>query len=224
MNPLTVILQTYGANAERTRYTLMTIDAMRKRARYAGDILWYVADDGSPQAHIDAVLGALDGEKLIGWHSERKGYGYNATKAWYMALQHGDVSLWLEDDWTLLRDTDFTRWVQLLESNESVAMIRLAQLVAGLHAESADFGGYHYLRFFYNRNYTFSGNPALRHRRARELWGAYPEGLKPGDTECAYDAQVRVAMGGHNFPAIIWPIEVGGWGLFGHIGTEKSYD
>lgn len=215
MKPLVVILLTYA----RTQYALRTIEAMRQHARYAGDILWYVADDGSKPEHVDAVLRALDGCNVIGWHSERKGYGAGANKAWYMALQHADVSLWLEDDWTLMRETDFTRWCELLHSDSSVGMIRLAQLVAGLHTETANYGGYHYLRFYPDRNYTFSGNPALRHRRAREAWGAYPEGLLPGDTEGAYDAQVRQAGG----PAIVWPIEVGGWGIFGHIGAEKSY-
>ena len=66
---------------------------------------------------------------------------------------------------------------------------------------------------------AFRGHPALRHRRAREYWGPYPEGLNPGDTELAYARQVGERGG----TGIIWPFTFGQWGAFGHIGTQQSY-
>lgn len=213
--PIVVILLTY----QRTDYALATIRSARECLRYAGEIWWYVADDGSRPEHVAAVLAALDGTHVLGWHSERAGYGMNATKAWYMALQFNDVALFLEDDWIMRGETDVTPWVNTLVKHDDLAMIRLAHLAVGLRCEIVGYDGRHYLSFDMGTNMAFCGNPALRHRRARMAWGAYPAGLNPGDTELAYDAQVRASGG----PRIIAPVDIGGWGVFGHIGAVPSY-
>jgi hypothetical protein len=214
-----VILLTYGTNAERTDYMRATVASVRERLKYLGNLLWYVADDGSAREHLDAVQAALAGAPVLGWHSERRGYGYNATKAWYMALQHCDVTLFLEDDWIVRYEQDITPWVDTLVRHDDIGMVRLAHLPVGLCCDTVGYDGRHYLRMNWGSAMAFSGNPALRHRRAREAWGAYPEGLRPGDTELVYDAQVRQRRG----PGIVWPVDVGGWGLFGHIGARQSY-
>lgn len=213
--PLVVILLTYA----RTRYMQMTVEAARRNLRYAGKILYYVADDGSAPEHMEAVRAELNGAEVLGWHSERIGYGASANKAWFQAHEVTDVTLWLEDDWTMLRECDVTPWIETLERYGDIGMIRLAHLATGLHCDTVGYDGRHYLRMDWGVPYAFSGNPALRHRRAREAWGPYPEGLLPGDTETAYDWQTSQRKG----PRILWPVDIGGWGLFGHIGAEKSY-
>jgi len=67
---------------------------------------------------------------------------------------------------------------------------------------------------------VFTGHPSLRHRRYREAYGRYPEGLTPGDTELAYAWQFR--MGPQAAPGIVWPADYLASGLFGHIGTVKT--
>src|SRR6476469_7538907 len=99
--PITVILQTY----KRTDVALRTIVAARRNLRYGGLLRWYVADDGSPSAHVDAVLEAVGGH-LWGYHSQRRGYGANANAAWDAADQASVLTLWLEDDWELRQPLD----------------------------------------------------------------------------------------------------------------------
>ena len=217
--PVVIALLTYA----RTNYALATIAAMLRNWRYA-NTLWYVADDGSAPEHVATVLAALDSEHVVGWHSERRGYGYSATRAWFAAHEHADVTLFLEDDWELKQEFDPTYYVQTLMQHDDIGMIRLSHLPINLKSETCGYyvGGHGaiYLRMSAGQQYAFSGNPALRHRRAREAWGAYPEGLNPGDTELAYDHQIQQRGG----PSILWPVGVGEWGVFGHIGAVPSYE
>lgn len=216
-DPLVVILQTY----KRTDYALQTLAAMAENFRY-DNALWYVADDGSEPAHMDAIRRAMASMecRVIGEHSERIGYGASANRAWHKAHEYADMTLWLEDDWMLRREFNPTAYMQTLANHADLGMIRLGHLPINLRAETCGYDGAMYLRIHQSSAYTFSGNPALRHRRAREMWGAYPEGLYPGDTEVAYDAQVREHYG----VSIVWPVNVGAWGLYGHIGAVQSYE
>jgi hypothetical protein len=75
--PITIILQTF----KRTDVALRTIVAARQYLHYP-DLRWYVADDGSPREHVDAVIEALGDAPIIGLHTERRGYGANANTAW----------------------------------------------------------------------------------------------------------------------------------------------
>ena len=51
MEPIIIILQTF----KRTSYALQTIAAAKERLHYAGDLFWYVADDGSPIGHVETI-------------------------------------------------------------------------------------------------------------------------------------------------------------------------
>lgn len=210
-----VVFLTY----QRTDYAVRTIRTVRANMRYAGQLVWYVADDGSTPEHMSTVAEELAGVELLGFHSQRMGYGASANKAWYQALQFADLSLWLEDDWECKAPFDLTPYARLLLAYPDVGMIRFAHMPIDLHGWTCGYDGEMYLRIDWDVPYAFSGNPALRHRRAREVWGAYPEGLKPGETEVAYDWQVRQAKG----PSIVWPFAVGEWGAWGHIGAVQSY-
>lgn len=210
-----IVFLTYA----RTHYALRTIESVINRLRVPGRLCWYLADDGSEDVHVASCLRELEGQDVIGMHSERIGYGAGANRAWHVAHDHADITLWLEDDWELKKPLDVSPYVTMLNERDDVGMIRIAHLSINLHAKTVGYRGNHYLLFDWDRQYTFSGNPSLRHRRAREYWGPYPEGLNPGDTEIAYDSQVRNAQG----PAIVWPVDLGGWGVFGHIGELKSY-
>jgi hypothetical protein len=209
-----IILQTYA----RTEYALATVQALRANLR-ADNYGWYVADDGSNETHHAAVLEALTGEHIVGSHNERISYGATANKAWHVAHDHSDVTLWLEDDWTLSAPFDPAPYLSVLNTHDEIGMVRLAQLPIGLNCKTIGIDGRMYLQMFRDMQYAFSGNPSLRHRRFRETYGAYTERLSPGNTELAYDAQFRTKTGCE----IVRPNELGDWGLFGHIGAVKSY-
>lgn len=213
MESITVILQTY----KRTEYALRTIAAARARLRYDGELRWYVADDGSGAAHVRAVFDALDS---FDGHTVRRGYGGNANAAWDAA--DSDLTLWLEDDFLLREPLDLTPYAYTLMECYEVGMIRLGYIDALMREPVQDFGGrrYHPLpRAWPDTSfYAFTGHPSLRHARYRAVYGGYPEGLTPGDTELAYAYQYATQDG----PLIVWPADYPADGRFDHIGTVKT--
>jgi hypothetical protein len=211
---IVVILQTYA----RTAYALATIRAMKQNMNY--ECRWLVVDDGSDAAHVAAVKAEI-GPHLLGLYSARIGYGALANLAWLESERHGDVTLWLEDDWTLDADFDPAHYVARLRTDATLGMVRLGRIPVGLHGEVVGDGAECYMKLHKGKTqYYFSGNPSLRHIRFFQAYGDYPTGLKPGETELAYDRKIQ-ANGG---PDILIPFNIGTWGLFGHIGTEASYE
>lgn len=218
--PIVIVLQTY----RRTDVALRTIQAAHRHLRYGGDLLWYVADDGSPAEHYDAVLGALSalGATVAGQHSERRGYGGNCNVAWAAADAIGALTFWLEDDWELTRDVDLYPYAALLMERDDIGMVRLGYLGHGITAELDSHGGHLY--WLINREpvkgscYAFTGHPSLRHRRYYYAYGDYPVGHPPGETEVIYAHNYRFGDG----PWIAWPAAWPELGYFSHIGTVKT--
>jgi hypothetical protein len=185
-----------------------------------------VADDGSDAPHLASVYRALEaaGAHVIGGHSERRGYGGNANAAWDVADSVGALTLWLEDDWELTAPLDLYPYAALLMERIEVGMVRLGVLNLDIHGRTWG----HHGRLYWTLDHiphiegtpVFTGHPSLRHRRYRETYGRYPEGLGPGDTELAYAWHYRI--GAPNGPAIVWPADYSPMGLFGHIGSVKT--
>jgi hypothetical protein len=213
--PIVVILQTF----KRTDVALRTIAAAREFLRY-DDLRWYVADDGSPSSHLDAVLNAVG--PLTGFHSERRGYGANANAAWDAASDIGALTFWLEDDWALTRPLDLYAYAALLMEREDIGMVRLGYLNTGIRGQSIAHNGALYWSLEHQPiedwQIVFTGHPSLRHTRYRAAYGDYPTGLVPGDTELMYAYQYRTQSG----PAIVWPADYPPGGMFGHIGAIKT--
>ncbi len=217
MEPIVIILQTF----KRTDYALRTIAAARELLRYGGDLVWYVADDGSPADHVRAVLAATD---ALHGHTRRRGYGGNANDAWTAADEFGPLTFWLEDDFKLSAPLDLTPHAYTLMDCPTIGMVRLGYIDPERLEPPIDCNGraYHTLpRAWPDTSfYAFTGHPSLRHVRYREAYGAYPEGLSPGDTELAYAYQYRT--GAEDGPRIVWPVDYPAGGLFGHIGEVKT--
>ncbi len=219
MEPITVILQTY----RRTDVALRTIAAARRNLHYGGPLYWYVADDGSPEEHVNAVLEAVGGD-LLAYHSARRGYGGNANAAWDAADQVSNLTFWLEDDWELRQPLDLYAYAALLMETHEVGMVRLGALNLDIRGRTWAHGDKVYWKLdkepHHDGTPVFTGHPSLRHRRYRDVYGKYPEGLLPGETELAYAYQFRWAP--QDAPGIVWPADYPAMGYFGHIGSVKT--
>jgi hypothetical protein len=213
MEPITVILQTF----KRTDCALRTIAAARELLHYGGELVWYVADDGSPMEHVFTVMNAAD---TFGGHTMRRGYGANSNAAWDAAPS--DLTFWLEDDWELRAPLDLTPHAYALMDDDRLGMIRLGYIDPSRLEPVQDFAGrrYHTMSREWPDNafYAFTGHPSLRHRRYRDAYGDYPTGHTPGDTELHYAYQYRIGSG----PLIVWPEGYPSDGLFAHIGNIKT--
>lgn len=218
--PIVVILQTW----ERTDVAVRTIIAARQFLRYGGRLAWYVADDGSRSEHFEACLSALGGADVAGHHSQRRGYGANCNAAMAFADSIGALTLWLEDDWELTQPLDLYPYAALLMERPEVGMVRLGNLNLDVRGRTWGHDGRIYWTLDHEPHLdgtpVFTGHPSLRHRRYHQAYGAYPEGLIPGDTELAYAYQYRI--GPHSGPSIVWPADYPPMGYFAHIGTVKT--
>ncbi len=219
--PVGIILLTY----ERTDYAVKTVHSIHDNLHYCGSMGWYLADDGSSSQHYGTVReNIVNYNELWGEHqTERRGYGYSANKAWQQLRDEwqSPITLWLEDDWILERPLDITPYVKMLvENHNNVGMVRLGHMPVDLELRSCGHDGHMYLNVSKGQQYTYSGNPHLKHLSFLEHYGILPEGKNPGETEIEYDYKVRSQEG----PGIWWPLEIGDRPYFAHIGTEQSYD
>lgn len=218
--PLAVIFLTYdNGDGVRTEYALRAIQALKANLIYP-DIRYYLADDGSPPAHVNAVLGELQDVNLIGWHTIPSGtYGRNANEAWQIAQQTCGLALFVEDDWVLSERLEIYKYAALLMERADIGMVRLGYL--NLHMRGQVFGHNGDLYWRLERDcdsYVFTGHPSLRHSRYWSDYGRYPEGLSPGETELMYALQYRRGNGSD----IVWPVSNGEFGKFAHIGQIKA--
>jgi hypothetical protein len=218
--PINVILLTYGTNENRTKYAVRTAKAAVSNLIYP-ELNFYVADDGSSVAHIEAVLDCFKSTRFIGWHTIPFGsYGQNANKAIEAVKSLGKLTFWLEDDWELCEPLDLYPYAALLMEREDVGMVRLGYLNLNMRGQVFGHSGKLYWRLDRTADsYVFTGHPSLRHERFANTYGRYPEGLMPGETELGYATQYRNGNG----PDIVWPVENGSYGKFAHIGNVQSY-
>lgn len=203
------------ATFNRTEYALRTIAAIKANLKYVGEILYYLADGGSTDEHHRLCLDALGA-----WDSHRvyQSPGANWNMAINKIFQETDFMLRLEDDFELQKELDITPYVTALKERQDWGIVRLGLLPVGLDLHSVGHNGIHYLRVLRSQQYAYSGNPLIMHKRFWDHYGEYQVDLSPGETEIAYDAKFRSRAG----PEIAWPVDLGGWGVFGHIGERKS--
>lgn len=218
--PCTIILITAGTSPERTEYALRTIRSVRDNLRYP-NLAWFVADDGSEGSHVDQVVGALSGADVIGVYSERDSYGKSCNAGICAARGFGNLMLFLEDDWELYHPLDIWPFAAALMEDDSIGMVRMGYLNAGVKGETFGNRGQLYWRLDDESPYIFTGHPSLRHMRFHDHAGDYTERLQPGETELSmawkYKASARPK------PSIVWPCMLGQSGSFGHIGSVQSY-
>lgn len=221
---ISAVLVTYN----RTELALRTIRGLGQYLAYPLEkVSWYVADDGSPREHVDAILKAIVecGFTVLGFHNQKAMPGtFFPGKGWNFALnkahEKSPFVLWLEDDWELRRPLAISPYLRLLHDREDIGMIRLGHLAVGSKVEIVGHSGIHYLNYLRDTQYSYSGNPHIRHVRFSQAVGPFAEDKNPGEIELDQDYKFR---SNPNAPAIWRPADIPGWGIFAHIGTDKTW-
>lgn len=226
---------------KRTAMALETVRTTIENLQYPKDRRgWYIADDGSDGNHVQKILDLLEqnGEKVIGWHSERirnknDENSFHAGKGWNKCLgichQFSDFVLWLEDDWRLDESLDPSPHVRILMDREDVGAVTYRILSQGANVHTVGYQGEIYLQYLRETQYAYSGNPYLRHARYTRSYGWFAEDRNPGLIELHMDDQYRFKMdeGGLQYndgkPWIWRPASISIWGSWKHIGSEKSW-
>lgn len=213
---------------KRTALAVETVRSFAENLNYPKELRqWYIADDGSPFEHVQAIFDELNlhGEKLYGYHNEKLGVGYHAGRGWNRGLLKGheisSILLWIEDDWQLRVNLDIAPYVRLLQERDDIGIVRLGHLAVGNRVLITGYDGVHYLEYLRGTSYAYSGNPHLRHQRFSEAYGMFVEDKNPGEMELAMDAAFQAKEDG---PKIWRPADIPGWGCIGHQGTIKSWE
>ncbi len=216
---ISILLITY----KRYELALRTIKGVCQHLHYLGPLHWHIADDGSGGGHVLALQYVLKeyapASTVTISDAHRAGVGRSMNLGIHACLEHSDYWLHLEDDWELRQPFDLHPCIMLLRDCPGYGMVRLGYLQAGMQAETFGCGPHlwWHLRRDSSDGFVFAGHASLRHRRFHDAYGAYAEGLAPGDTEAEYAARFLRTAG----PEVAWPAWVGCWGPFAHIGAES---
>lgn len=221
---LAICLVTY----RRTEEALRTIQSTCENLVYPREnIGWYVADDGSPTEHHNALLQVLEAYSMlvIGHHNDRfrTDDSHNCGVGWNKGLglchQWTDFVLFLEDDWVLEQTLDLVPYVKLLTEREDVGIVTFRILSTDADVRTIGHNGEMFLKYLRTTQYAYSGNPLLRHARYAQSYGWFAEDRNPGLIELHQDDQYRLRQG----PDIWRPAGLDPWGGWHHIGTDKTW-
>ena len=217
---LCIILITYL----RTDMAVRTINGIAEKLDYPKELLsWYIADDGSPKAHMDAIAKAIsDGNMgLAGYHNQKFPYpGIGWNHALRKAHEASQYIMLLEDDWVLKDTLDIRPYIWALKENERVGIIRMSNLTTDNVLQVMTHHGTHYFQYLRQARFCYSGNPHIRHLRFTEYYGFFDTDKSPGDIEVYYDGKFRWMKGG---PEIWRPADLPAWGPFDHVGRERTW-
>lgn len=226
---LSIVMVSY----KRTEMALRTLRSTSQNLIYPKELRgFYLGDDGSNQKDFLKLLECLgeNQENVLGYHNERlrkpehkdtffAGLGWN--KALGIAYQNSDFVLFLEDDWELEQPFDIVPYVKLLQENERVGIVSFRILSVGNDVHTVGHGGQVYLKYLRTTQYSYSGNPHLRHARFVRYYGWFDETVNPGGIELKQDDKYRLDV--EDGPEIWRPVTVDPWGAWHHIGQEKSW-
>ena len=186
---------------------------------------WFVSAHGSEEyikniySQIE-VLGYEDTVIVSG--DEAPGKRWNRTLEAIWGAGH-DIYFRLENDFELKADLDITEYIEVLNDNPSVGMVRLGLMPINLDLHSVAYNGAIYFECRKSTPYSYSGNPGLIHRRLHEAVGGFSDTMNPGQIEVDFDHRYRAC---HHDIKILWPLvhgALGTYGPFSHIGEVQSY-
>lgn len=214
--PVIALIITY----RRLDLALETIRSVRFRVDYP-NIGFHIADDGSGPEYMARLLEEIGPTYSVTVSDAcQQGVGRSMNLGMKEVLNRADLWLHLEDDWVLPDTLDLRPCVQVLVEDETLGMVRLGRLAAGLEAVSYSGAGKLWWRLKKGSDtYVFCGNAALRHRRFHEAYGDYKIGLQPGQTELWYCGRFNAREG----PDIVWPAWLTYEQTFQHIGDHESF-
>jgi hypothetical protein len=227
---ITIGMLTYAPSIAhpRAEYARTTLESTLKFIDPGDNTLQvHIADDGSDPQHIEILKGIASqyGYEATVTNAERGGYGKSYNLMCQAVHSNSDLVLPLEDDWELTRPLKLEYLAKALDENPDIRSIRLGYLgiTQPLVGTVAFRSGMTYLLLDPNspEPHVFCGHPRLETVEYQRDIGAWPEGLRAGETEWEVT---------HRWPArtgVAWPLDIGlpasqDWGsIYAHIGSES---
>jgi hypothetical protein len=239
MTKVGVMFLTYTPemNHPRVQYAQQCLYALLTKLSFTGgELLWHIADDGSPPEHVEKLREMIvrkTGVEPTVSVTTHMGYGANYNHATQVLHPMVDIMLPVEEDWELVRGFDISNLVRALEDSpddtldpDYIGCIRLGYLgwterIAGWLTQLA---GQTFFRFNQDslENHVFAGHPRLETVEFEQLVGPWPEGLRAGYTE------MEVCNRPESRNGVAWPMDADVNAsqdycrLFAHVGETQA--
>lgn len=201
--PITVLLLTYN----RPEILRRTLRGYQKHLKYPGQLLWRLADDGSPKGYLDGLAADFPELDLKWTVTPRKGLGANANTG--LKACETKYIFFSEDDWEAKSEIDLEFGLLVLENVPQVAVVRYDIAPTNMFLRGHELkvnGGF--VRFFvvepHSKFWYMGGHPHLKHLGFHESYGYFPEGVSAFNVEKEFTYRARdingplvVVLGGY---------------------------
>ena len=180
--PITVLMYTYS----RPKKIRRALASLQKHLKYSGELIWRIADDGSPPGYLNSIAGDFPELNLEWTVTHRKGFGANANTG-YRACTTKYV-LPSEDDLVIIRDLDLDRGIALMEGVSEIGALRFGSAVADIVMIGRAFRGTPPMGYFVfdrvrSKYWNPCGHPALIQPSFYDFYGMLPEGVRVARVE-----------------------------------------
>lgn len=224
---LMIMLLTYAKDAKspRAKYAEKTLRGVLDNVRYSGQLSVHIADDGSPQSHVDKLRQIAGGYPSVNGitssNANRSGYGASYNLATQTIHQHAQVVLPLEDDWELRQALNLDPFVEtLVNASPAIGCIRLGYLgsTKELRGSVGNNSGKTYLLLDPTspERHVCAGHPRIETVEWERSVGPWTEGLDPGATEFDWCGRTAARTG------VAWDMDSPPGGHFCHIGSVQA--
>jgi len=185
--PVTILVYTY----DRPVRIRKVLESLQKHVKYSGELLWRLADDGSPLGYLESIAADFPELNLEWTVTNRKGFGANANKG-YKACATKYV-LPTEDDLWINRDLDLDMGITLMEGVPTIGALRygihLGSTVLKGHVFKSETGRlipYFEVDRLKTKYWNPCGHPTLIQPAFYKVYGLLPEGVAVGQVELAW--------------------------------------
>jgi len=172
MNPLSVLITTWPNSDARLHYLRHVLQALARHLSATGRQLRYLVSaehegvDDWAQDELANLCAEFDAQLI--WHADKANLGAHLNFAF--AQCPDDIRLYVQDDWELCRALDLNAAAAILETQQSIAVVRF--WVA--HTKFA-FPNGRWATVDKRGPWPIADNPHLSHRRWLETTGPYQE-------------------------------------------------
>ena len=184
--PITVLVYTYS-RPEKIRHVLA---AFKEHLRYSGELIWRIADDGSPNGYLEGIAADFPELELQWTVTDRKGFGANANKG--LRAVTTKYVFASEDDKYVLRDIDLDTGIRLMEGVPTIGALRYDAANENIFLSGHIFRDSEPPIFYWiidrqrSKHWNPCGHPTLIQPDFYGVCGYLPEGVRVSETEQAW--------------------------------------
>lgn len=229
MEKLSIVITTYDkGDGKRTGCFTATVKALSMHLKKEDlDVLWILADDGSPKQteHLEESIKYLElfNQNYIVTDAKRQGVGKSKNIALEKAFEFSNYVLLLEDDWLANVYLDLVPYIQILSEHSEVGMIRFGYLGGDITAKLVSYNDITFWELV-SGIYVYSGQISLRSKNWYDKIGYHAEGLTAGQEEENLCHRYGDAT---DKPKILYPAQYGVTlnafgGMFKNVGMDFS--